>query len=350
VPPEREHRPRGERAPVVQWEELSDEDLLRVRVRDLGLRIEGSVLEGRIERLYGELESRGIHLRPPCYLADEWLCPDRVPIIGIPFFLAHPRLTQLERRMMLEVEGGTEQWCMKLLRHEAGHAISYAYRLFMRTRWRELFGTFATRYTDAYFAKPYSRRYVVHLDDNYAQAHPDEDFAETFAVWLTPGSRWEERYRSWPAIKKLNYVDHLMKEIGDRRPSVTVPSSTPWSASRMKSTLVAYYDRKRRQLGDDFPGFYDPGLQRLCPKHAEREEDVPASRFLLQHRRQIVRSVSHWTGQRKFDVDKLVRKLAMRCDALQLSLPRPAAESVFDVTAFVTAVMSNIHRFEGGTD
>ena len=118
----------------IDWEQLSDRELMDVRVRDLNLRVEGSVLEPRVEQLYEELEAKGLGFRPPCYLADEWLCPDRQPIIGIPFWLAHPRLARIEQRMMYEVEGGAEEWCMKLLRHECGHAINYAYELFKKTR------------------------------------------------------------------------------------------------------------------------------------------------------------------------------------------------------------------------
>lgn len=332
-----------------EWENLPDEDILRMRIRDLGLRIEGTALEGRIQRLYSELESRGISFQPPGYLADEWLCPDREPVIGIPFYLAHPRLTQIERKMMLEVEGGTDTWCMKLLRHEAGHVMNYAFRLYTRTRWRELFGSFTTRYTNSYSAQPYSKRYVNHLEDNYAQAHPDEDFAETFAVWLTPGSNWEDKYREWPAAKKLHYVHHLMGEIGDRAPLVTA-HATPWSASRMTSTLAAYYERRRESLGDEFPGFYDPGLQRIFSERPAGDPPQSASRFLGQRRRQIVNSVAMWTDERKYDIDRLVRQLRARCDDLQLYMHRPEIETMAETTAFVTAVMSKIHSFIGGPE
>jgi hypothetical protein len=189
---------------------------------------------------------------------------------------------------------------------------------------------------------------VNHLEDNYSQAHPDEDFAETVAVWLTPNSRWEEKYRGWPALKKLRYVEHLAKRIGSRPPLVTV-QQTPWSASRMRSTLAAYYDRKRQYLGDDFPGFYDPALQRIFSQRSA-DNAVKASHFLRAARRHIVNSVSLWTAQRKFDTDKLVRKLAMRCDALGLYLQKSESDTIYDVTAFVTAAMARIQPFEGVTE
>jgi hypothetical protein len=322
------------------WENFPDDELLRLRVRDLGLTIRGTHLEEKVKRLYSELDARGIGFKPPYYLADEWLCPDKVPVIGIPFFLAHPRLMHLERKMMLEVEGGTDYWCQCLLRHEAGHVLNYAYKLYTRTRWRELFGPFTTRYLNDYYAQPYSRRYVIHLEEHYAQAHPDEDFAETFAVWLNPRSNWQEKYREWPALKKLKYVDSLIPKIGPQQPRVT-DYETPWSAGRMVSTLAAFYERRHRFLGDDFPGFYDPGLQRIFSPHPG-ENKIAASQYLRSKRRQIGDSVSMWTGQRKYDIDKLIRKLASRCDRLKLYMHKAETDIILEITAFVTAMISNI--------
>jgi hypothetical protein len=333
--------------PKIAWDSISDQELLATRVRDLGLRIEGTVLEERIRRLYAELDEKGIAFHPPCYLSDEWLTPDEAPIIGVPFFLAQPRLTQLEKKIMLEAEGSTDAWCMKLLRHETGHALNYAYLLYRRTRWRKLFGPFSRHYGSAYSAKPYSKRFVIHLEDNYAQAHPDEDFAETFAVWLTPGSRWEEQYAGWPALKKLRYVDHLMKDMGQKQPRVT-SRETPWSASRMRSTLEALYERKRRELGADYPGFYDPGLQRLFTERQADSDALRAPRFLRRRRRQIVNSVCMWTGDRKYDIDELLCKLAKRSQAMGLYLRKPEPDTLCEVAAFLTAVAARKKHFKTG--
>lgn len=325
------------------WETFSDEQLLALRIRDLKLKIEDSPLKPRIDRLYHELTTKGITFKPPCYLADEWLCPDRIPIIGIPFYLAHPRLTQLERTIMLEAEGGDETWCMKLLRHEAGHAINYAYRLYRRSRWRELFGSFSKPYTMGYSAQPYSKKFVIHLEDNYAQAHPDEDFAESFAVWLAPDEHWEEDYEGWPVIKKLRYIDRIMATIGPQQPLVT-QIQTPWSASRMTSTLEAFYHRKRLYLGEEFPGYFDPALSRVFTTPSDTHSPHRASSFLKRHRKKIVASVSMWTRQRKFDIDKLLRKLTLRCAELDLRIDRPEPDVLCEITSLTAAVMCNTRR------
>ena len=201
-----------------RWAYLPDRELLNCAFADLGVRIEGSVLEERVERINEELRRRGLRFRPAFWLSEEWFSPDGVPGVAIPFYLAHPRLAKLEKRQMLEVEGGTRQWCLRILRHEVGHAIDNAYRLHRRRRWRELFGPSSQPYPEFYSPKPYSKRFVLHLDSWYAQSHPSEDFAESFAVWLRPGSRWRTQYAGWPALKKLRYVDELMREISTSAP------------------------------------------------------------------------------------------------------------------------------------
>jgi hypothetical protein len=115
--------------------------------------------------------------------------------------------------MTREVEGGNRPWLMRILRHEAGHALDTAYRLRRRRRWRDVFGPASLPYPERYRARPGSRRYVHHLGGWYAQAHPTEDFAETFAVWLAPRSGWRRQYAGWPALGKIEMVDELMSEV-----------------------------------------------------------------------------------------------------------------------------------------
>lgn len=323
------------------WEDLSDEDLLQVRIRDLKLQIPDSCLEPLVDRLYGELAGKGISCHPTCYLADEWLTPDKIPTIGIPFCLAHPRLRHIEQKMMYEVEGGTDKICMKLLRHECGHAMNYAYQLYRRTRWRDLFGHFSAPYSASYYYQPYSRRFVVHLEDNYAQSHPDEDFAETFAVWLTPDSHWKEKYKDWPVIKKLVYVDRIMQSIADKPPITVFKGRPPYSANRMTSTLAAHYERKRRALGSEFQGYYDDSLKDLFATTRTGHTSIKASRLLRARRTQLVNNVTRWTGHRKFDIHQLLNRLATRCEALALYAMPSDEENLMSLTSMLTAIASN---------
>ncbi len=323
--------------PEPAWAQLPDEELLKLRLCDLGLKIEHTPLHARTQTLLGELAGRGFaHFRPGFYLTTEWLCPDKVPIIGVPFYLAHPRLVQLERSIMLEVEGGTETTCMQLLRHECGHAVNYAYRLYRRTRWRELFGPFSTDYeVSQYSPRPYSRQFVVHLPDYYAQAHPDEDFAETFSVWLTPGLDWRKRYEGWAALRKLEYVDHLMRQIAEAPPLVRSGEKL-WPVSRMRSTLATYYRNRKRELTDNYQGYYDEELFRLFTADATGPR---ADRFLSAHRRALIALVAGWSRSRKYEVDLVLRKFIARAQEVPLHLRQDESHTLAALAACLTTIL-----------
>jgi hypothetical protein len=204
------------------WETVRHK-LLQRRVCDLGLRIKGSSIEPLIRQLEGELLVKSIDFVPAFYLTDTWGCPDKVPIVGIPFYLSCPLLGRIEKEQTGELEDC--RTVMQLLRHETGHAINYAFRLWEEPSWRDTFGSFSKPYREVFHPNPWSRRFVRHICScsygyTYAQKHPDDDFAETFAVWLTPRSGWRRKYRCWPAIQKLRYVDRLMRKIRDQEPKV----------------------------------------------------------------------------------------------------------------------------------
>ena len=258
-----------QQAPEPFWCAFKDEELLALRICDLGVRIEHSELNPRIEQLYNELAARGVSLRPGCYLGDEWFSPEGVPAISIPFYLAHPRLKALELHQMLEVEGGTPDWCQMLLRHECGHAIDHAYRLSSRDDWRHIFGGPEAEYApETYTPRPYSKSFVRHLPNWYAQSHPDEDFAETFAVWLTFAPEdWRQRYCGWKALEKLDYVHRLMNEVAGSPPSV-IRGRRISEARKLRTTLARHYAGRRKLYAEEFPDFYDADLRAIFGKGA----------------------------------------------------------------------------------
>ncbi|MBI4211571.1 MAG: putative zinc-binding metallopeptidase [Deltaproteobacteria bacterium] len=325
------------------WSELSDEELLTWRICDLRLTIAGTDLEKAVATLHRELSAKGIVFHPPCYLGDEWFCPDGVPVIAIPFFLAHPRLKQLEKKMILEVEGAIEEDCLRLLRHEAGHSINYAYALHRRKKWRELFGNFSDDYPETYRPHPYSKRFVRHLDNWYAQYHPDEDFAETFAVWLQPNFPWREYYQGWKALEKLEYVDQLMKEIAGK-PAKVEGGKRICEADKLRTTLDTYYRRKRKLYGPDLPGFYDRDLQRIFPKLPEQVKSEAASKFIRRHRQEILTSVSRWTGEPKLMISRLLTSLIERCRELDLRASESQLALQVDIAAYLTMLTMNYRQ------
>jgi hypothetical protein len=326
--------------PDPSWATLRDEDLLRLRIRDLGVRIEGSELEARVSHLYEELAARGLPFRPSCYLGDEWFSPDGVPAVAIPFYLAHPRLKQLELHQMMEVEGGTPEWCAQLLRHECGHAFDHAYRFSSRRKWRVVFGNPDAEYEpETYSPRPYSHSFVHHLPNWYAQAHPDEDFAETFAVWLSSApEEWRTRYRGWKAIEKLEYVDALMRDARARAPFVSSGRDRS-NAARLRSTLGRYYAARRKLWAQDYPDFYDADLKRIFVDSAAGRGTAAA--FMRRRRKAIVAGVVRWTGQRKYVVDTLASRLIERCAQLGLHAPGDETTLALDVGAFVGSLVTN---------
>ena len=144
------------RAPS-DWPDLPDEQLLQLRLSDLPLKLEGTVVETRIDQLKRELEGRGLNFPLHFYLSDEWFTPDGQASMAVPFYLAHPRLERLEKAQMLAVEGGEHEWCMRILRHEAGHVIDNAYKLRLRRQRRTLFGSPQQPYPEFYAPRPYSK-------------------------------------------------------------------------------------------------------------------------------------------------------------------------------------------------
>ena len=322
------------------WAELPDDQLLKLRLCDLHVRIEGSELEPRVAQFTQELAARGLELKPECYLADEWFSPEGSPLIAIPFYLAHPRLKQLELHQMLDVEGGTPEWCLELLRHECGHAYDHAYRFSAREKWVEVFGSPDAEYLpERYRPRPYSKSFVLHLPNWYAQAHPDEDFAETFAVWLTmPESEWRAHYRGWKALEKLDYVDALMKEARERPPAVTTGKRV-WDVSRSRRTLEKYYAARRKQYAEDFPDVYDPDLREIFSQGEPAEET--SAQVMRRLQRPLVAAVVRWTGQRKYTVDMLVRRLTARARELKLPAPRDQARLMIELSSYLSALVTN---------
>ncbi len=317
------------------WVRYSDARLLDLRFCDLHLVLAHTPVQQRVEQLHAELAARNLRFKPHCWFSDEWFAPDGVPGIAIPFYLGHPRLTKLEDAMMLEVEGGTKTSCMQLLRHEAGHAIQNAFRLNRRKQWQRVFGRSTVRYPEYYSPKPFSRKHVLHLDWWYAQSHPCEDFAETFAVWLRPGSQWRRRYRGWPALRKLEYVDALMQEIAGQTPPVRSRERMN-PLSELTHTLRAHYEERQARYGGDYPEYYDRDLRRLFAGAETAAGAPPAAQWLRRIGPSLVRHVARWTGEPAYVVHQVLKPLVARCRELDLRVTEPGEGLKLDTAILLT--------------
>lgn len=335
----RRSRSRGE----PWWAELPDEELLDLRFCDLKLDLASSPLQPALDRLAGELERRGIRFRPHCWLAEEWFCPDGVPGFAIPFYLAHPRLARLERHFMHEVEGGNARWLMRILRHETGHALDNAYRLRRRKRWRQVFGSPSRPYPIAYAPRTKSRSYVLHLGHWYAQAHPSEDFAETFAVWLVPNSTWRTDYADWPALRKLRYVDELLGEIRGRTPPVRGRDEVE-PLRQDRRTLRQHYRRKLRYYESGETSRYDASLGRVFATPGRAAGRPPAATFIRQVRPQFQRLLIRRARLHPYLVHQVMRMVIARSRALGLVVRGPVRTAKRDAFRLIDRILFDFVR------
>ena len=313
--------------------------LLGRRISELGLSLKGTRLEQLVARLYEELSGKGLRFMPPVYLSDQWGCPDDTPLIGVPFYLADARLSRIEAEEAIEVESEID--IMRYLRHEAGHAFNYAYRLYDRADWRQLFGPYSRPYRERYRADPFSRAYVRHILGWYAQKHPDEDFAETFAVWLTPGLDWRREYAGWGALEKLEYVDRVMAEVGEERPEVPAVTPDDLPVESMDYTVEEHYRGAESPAPATDHRHFDGDLKTIFSSADDAPGGEAASAFLLRHRREIVSRIAYWTGEGTVAVRRFVDLLVERGDVLELRVRGLEASTLIELTAFGTAVMMN---------
>lgn len=314
------------------------QELLSRKISDLSLKIQGTRLEELITELYQELEKAGISFKPKTYLADEWGCPHGVPVIGIPFYLADPELCKLEGQLT-SIEAEEEAEVMMYLRHEAGHAFNYAYRLYVKTEWRKLFGQFSQHYHKNYQPVPFSARFVRHIPGWYAQKHPDEDFSETFAVWLTPGSNWKKEYADTPALAKLLYVDKIVHKYGRKSPVVT-DEKLDKPVQELTMTLDKWYETGRytNQISLNLHRTLNNDLRRLFPA----EQGQPAVDVLRANRKQLIREVNHWTGINRELLSALTDELLERVQVLGLKIePEQTATQMMSVSIFITTLAMN---------
>jgi hypothetical protein len=328
----------GTGAAFNSWETVRYE-LLQSRICDLGLSPRSPRLAPFLRQLAHDLDAKGLRFRPSSYLTDSWGCPDRVPVIGIPFYLADDRLARIEEEQTGEVE--SPQSTLMLLRHEAAHAYNYAFRLWEDPEWSETFGSFHEPYRDVFQPNPRSRSYVQHITAHqygptYAQKHPDEDFAETFAVVLTPRSGWRRRYARWPVYRKLTYVERLIREIGARSPQVK-GGDLLRPVEELTMTVAEHYGERAERFRAAAQGYVDDRLREAFGPL--KGEGIPLGPVIRRHRQRLADAMARWSGLRAEDATAILSKLEERAEALGLELPTRRREAaLMDLASLATAV------------
>lgn len=319
--------------------DVSDDDLLEYRLCDFNIPFSQCMLYSKVQFLHDELNHNGLVFRPDIYLGDEWFSPDGVPAIAIPFYLIHPRLVSLEKKMIGFAEGEEESEFKKLLRHECGHAVIHGFNLTRNQQWRKYFGDPRRPFNDHYRFKAYSRHFVHHIPGWYAQSHPEEDFCETFSVWLDPESTWREKYKGWPVLGKLNYVENLMMSLKGKS-FLKKGGVKSYHVRTLKRTLRTHYKRRRKELAQDTADYFDDELEQLFSREPSREKaDVLLRRF----RANMESILPKWSGARKYEVRRFIKKISERCNTLGLYAPGPLETDLIRLVSYIACRITHHH-------
>lgn len=298
------------------------EFILNSCFRDWDLQLERSWLAPVIEQSLDELLARGLELQPHFWVADEWFVPDGVPGAAIPFYLLHKDLLQVEMISDREPEGTTPKQALKLIRHELGHVVDNAFKLRNCHQRKALFGDPRTPYPEEYFPSLYSKNFVRHLPMGYAQSHPDEDFAETFAVWLDPESQWRHRYRGWKAFRKLQYMDELMKSLRYRTPYVKT-EGRPGNLEGSRKTLKSFYLERQEMTSKKS---FRPLLGEISrPLKNTKSSSQRLDQFLKKEKRRLSHVVGEKTGCKIYEIEALIGNVIIQCERTPRVLKQPPA-------------------------
>ena len=258
----------------------------------------------------------------------------------------------------------TREEVLMYLRHEAGHAINYAFELWRRRDWTQTFGDFRRPYRDVYNPNPWSRDYVRYLHRagmyHYAQKHPDEDWAETFAVWLE-GGPWRRRYRDWQVALRQAGVRRPRgrhRARLPRQPATTCgwgcasptrrsrrrSPSTSTSATRSTRTCSSTARTSIEIFGRRPPRARAIAARGLTSRTANAQS---AARFIQQHQSILVDRISRWIGDSdKRVILRFLRQLQALCTAEHMVVPDSRrTEKLVELTVVATwHVVDGIHR------
>jgi hypothetical protein len=321
-------------------------DWSSVPIRNLGLTIAGTRLEPILKEFQAELEAAGIRrLRPSFYLSSKWGVPFDTVSVAIPFYLAHPELVQLHEDRAGHVEGFDRADILRYLRHEMGHVVNYAYKLYEQEEWTLLFGSIDKEYEEEYHPQPFSGQFVWHLPGWYAQKHPDENWAEIFAVWLTPGRDWRAEYADRPvALAKLEYCDRTLARLRDVDPLVTA-TELDEDVGALAHSLDEFYGGTAAGEAE-LPRGLDGALRTVFGELGLSDKRRPASGLIRRLESELMATVYRWTGHFPERTRGLLRHLAPLADELHLGYPEDReVHAMVAVTTLVAALaMNHVHR------
>jgi hypothetical protein len=318
-------------------QEVEKYKILETRICDLDLRFDGLILK-LLRKISSELRRKEIKFRPDYYYGTGWGCVDGSISIEIPFWFGSKALREIENELNL---GGveTENEILMGLRHEVGHAILYAYRIYRDREWSRLFGNMKRVYRDYYIYNPWSKCHVRHLPEHYAQKHPDEDWAETFAVWLKPRSNWKTKYGKTPAKRKLEYVETIMREIGHFDPPYR-RTDRDEPIEKVRMTVAEFYklNLESRVNNDDLYGYVDD-IKAIFHYNGRRTNSYrDAWKFIHKYAPLIENKVNQWIYYSDRDtLRKHLLQIEGVCRTYKLKIrPGDELEKMSELTVLLT--------------
>lgn len=298
----------GKKVSLHTLNQLTDEQILALKLCEIDFDLDSFHKKKLIKKLQKELQNADLDFMPHIWVSDDWFSPDGLPGFAIPFYLFSPKLIRIQRKIVGRVEGATEKSFMMLLRHETGHALDNAFHLRKSKKRQKLFGTSSQPYPIRYKPQNFSRNFVHYLGEGYAQAHPDEDWAETFAVWLDPQSQWQKRYTSSLAREKLDLIDTLMSRLVHTKP-INCKTKTVDSVLGDTRTLRQYFDQKEKELKVRKQSPVFKKVKGLL----STQGDIPTWLFIHENRDYIKRAVAKNTLLPHYKIDEMISDVKTAC-------------------------------------
>jgi hypothetical protein len=337
---------------LLHSEETLRLELLTTTLDCLDLPLEKSpILYPALQTVKADMERMRLKkIKPFFYLSTGYGTIEGTTNICLGFYDYDERLRALNKEF--RGWGYTYDEVVATIRHEVGHAFAYAYKLYRLPEFREVFnvqGNYFRTYpmTDQYirYVNPWSRDFVNPSGDHYAQKHPDDDFAETFMVWLTPRLNWRKKWRNYPgALRKLEYVDQVVREHRNQEPLIeNVPYEYEGLAD-YKMTLAQFWKGRPTYYRQHATGFVDPDVKYIFRQRPKLLNDkklqrgyIHADNFLRKNQRVIVNRVSQWVGVEPYVVNDLILKCRQRADELDLWLKQSEQEKkLVEFTTYIS--------------
>lgn len=324
----------------MKFEGLNQDEILALKLKQLKVDISGSWVEPLIKQVFEELESFGLKWRPHIWVSNEWFCPDGVPGVAIPFYLLSKKLIKMEKENVGFIEGHTDISFLKLFRHEVGHAFDNAFKLRNKHLRQSIFGSSKLEYKKYYSPKKYSTSYVKHLPLNYAQAHPDEDFAETFAFVIS-GKHNKKFNQSLIVRKKINFILQSLDSAKRSRPKLNNKYKFE-ELNHDQRTLKSYYRQRRKDLN-----ITNINTKDFLQSFSDDPSEYQASKYLLARMKEIKSEVAEHVGTRTYHLDEIVKDIYQNLNKKKLYITdeNKAELEIKDLIVYQALNLNKINRF-----